>query len=555
MGVVDIAVLVRQAVARVVPDELDVARKLVGAADAGVGGGHLVAVIDGVHPLVHGDGRLHRVLERKAADEADGRACLALSGVRARKADLADEDGQHADGAAGVLAVGVTLRPPALRDERGLGCCDLVCERADGVGGNLRDGGGPFGGLLHHVVALAHEVGAIGLVLPLGALGHRLLVVAHAIGVQEFEVDLVVHHPFVRDGACHGGVGARTDGQPLVGMARRAFVEAVVDVDDAAAALIDSLAHAGEIPHDVRPAHARFSGAVAEHHHEVGVELGFGHRRREHVVVGAAILAVQKRQCGREHVRRVVVHAAQAASQHVEQTRRGVARRGVHARSVDFVDGLVAVRVDDALELAGDGVDGLVPADLLELALTALADALHGLRQAVGVVEPAAHGAAAQAGACLQGVVAGVVGFHVDDLAIAAVPLEYAAAAAVHIALAPGDLVGGRVGCAVRAVSLALRRASVERGAGRPGKRKSCERPFDERAARQRRFACGHGSLLWFGCSSRHDQNYRNCAAGESHRACDLREKPQVDPLASMKTRSVRHHGYATMLPVRRQRG
>ena len=139
------------------------------------------------------------------------------------------------------------------------------------------------------------------------------------------------------------------------------------------------------------------------------------------------------------HVRRVVVVAGQRAADAVEQALRRVARRGVHARGVDREDGVVAVLVDRVLKLVGDGVDGLVPADALELALASLAHALHGVHQAVRAVEPAPHGAAAQACARLEVGVADVVGLHVQRLAVLGVPLEYAVASAVDVALAPVD--------------------------------------------------------------------------------------------------------------------
>ncbi len=47
----------------------------------------------------------------------------------------------------------------------------------------------------------------------------------------------------------------------------------------------------------------------------------------------------------------------------------------IDAYGIDHMDGVVAVGVDRVLELVGDGLDGLVPGDLLEFAGAALARA------------------------------------------------------------------------------------------------------------------------------------------------------------------------------------
>ena len=144
---------------------------------------------------------------------------------------------------------------------------------------------------------------------------------------------------------------------------------------------------------------------------------------------------------------RVVGPLVHEPAEQAEQTLAGIApHRAVHARSVVDEDRFVAVRFDDMVELVVDDLDRLFPRDALELALAALARTLHRVEQAVGAVQPAAHGATAQAGARLQVVVTDVVRFHVRDLAVFDMPLEHAVAAAVHVALAPGDLLAcGRI--------------------------------------------------------------------------------------------------------------
>ena len=215
--------------------------------------------------------------------------------------------------------------------------------------------------------------------------------------------------------------------------------------------------------------------------------LGFRHGRGVHAVVGVALIAVGVGHAGLHHVRGVVRVALQVTAHQVRKAREQAARGGRNAAAVVHVHGLVTVLVDGVLERIGDALVGLVPADLLELALAALAHALHGLHEAVGRVDPAADGAAAQAGTGLQpGGIAHVVRFGVDDLAVLHVPAQQARAAAVDDALAVDDLVSRR-GAPVLGAFLALGSAAVQRASGGPGQREPGERALHERAARQRR--------------------------------------------------------------------
>ena len=384
---------------------------------------------------------------------------FALSRIGARQAELADEDRQHADRAGSVFAVGVALRTPALHDERSLGSGDLLGKFLNSGLGNARDGSRPRRRLLHHVVAGSHDVVAVGFILTLGRLRQRFLVVAHAVGVQEVEIHLVVHDPLMSDSTHQRGIGAGTNRQPLLRMSRRGLVQAIVDVDNAAAAALHRLANAREVPYDVSAAHTRFSRAVAKHYHQVACALGFGHRAGIDRVIGAKrrsgnaqrlVVAVVVQVVGTavhvghhalQHVRRIVVQRVQPATQDVQQAVGRIARHRVHTRTVGTVDGLVAIGVDGVLQLIGDGLDSLIPANGLEFSLAALSHSFHRLRQAIGMVQPATHRAAAQAGTRLEVGITRVVGFHVDDLPVAHVPLEHAATAAVHVALAPNDLI------------------------------------------------------------------------------------------------------------------
>ena len=291
------------------------------------------------------------------------------------------------------------------------------------------------------------------------------------------------------DGVHEGRVGSRADGQPLVRVSGARLVQAVVDVDD----LRTGLAHLREVVDDVGAAHARVGRAVAEHDDQVGL-LGLRHGRGVHAVIGVAAVAVGVGHAGLHHVRGIVGVALQVAAHQVRKAREQAACGGGNAAAVVHVHGLVAVLVDGVLERVGDALVCLVPADLLELALAALALALHGLHEAVGRVDPAADGAAAQAGTGLQpGGIAHVVRFGVDDLAVLHVPAQQARAAAVDDALAVDDLVSRR-GAPVLGAFLALGGAAVQRASGGPGQREPGERALHERAARQRRcFVHCHG--------------------------------------------------------------
>ena len=69
----------------------------------------------------------------------------------------------------------------------------------------------------------------------------------------------------------------------------------------------------------------------------------------------------------------------------------------------------------------GDRIQRLLPANADKLAFAAFADALHGIVKAVGMINAAADGSAAQAGAHLViaiNIRAGIVGFDPDDFIV-----------------------------------------------------------------------------------------------------------------------------------------
>ena len=185
-------------------------------------------------------------------------------------------------------------------------------------------------------------------------------------------------------------------------------------------------------------------GAGAEAQHQVGVGHGREARTRhasEHIRNDPLLLS-----------QRVATIVAQAAAEQVHETTQRASRGAAYARRVVNIDSLVAVGVDGVPQLFGDGLKGLVPADLLVLAVAALRtlDALHRVVDAVGVVHPATIAAAAQAGAGLRvvEVVGGVaVGVNPQNLAVLHMELKGAATGAVDGAVAPnlGDAL--LVGC------------------------------------------------------------------------------------------------------------
>ena len=351
--------------------------------------------------------------------------------------------------------------------------------------------GGPFGRLLHLVVAGAQHVS---LVRAVGrrALGQRLLVEANAVLVEEVPVHQVLLDHLVRKPRHQRGVGARHDGDPLHVLVGGQVVAARVDAYYAHALL---LARDRQIVAQPVARHARLGRRVAEQHHELA-----GGQRAERpgapaVAVGVGLGAEVERAVG------VVAVARHLSAHQVEQAEEGVVHHEVllDSRALLDEDGLVSVCVLHALELAGDGVEGLVPADALVLALSALGafDALHGVVEPVGAVDPAAYRTAAQACASLEPFaaetsVAGVVRLDVGDLAALHVALQHACASAVHVAVGPDDLVAF--------VGHGLGHVCSEHRAGGRGPSSRCgqgsQRPgrLDERAASELRVY--HAELL-----------------------------------------------------------
>ena len=206
------------------------------------------------------------------------------------------------------------------------------------------------------------------------------------------------------------------------------------------------------------------------------------------------------RLLGTVHVRRdagnlsrriaiVEVEITSYRAQHaIERTR----RRARHSRSVRNVHRLVTVLVNDFPQFGRSDLGSLVPADTLILALAALAHALHGIVDAIGMIHPTTIAATTQTGARLRiveiRILAGV-GVNPHHFVVLHVELQAATARAVDGAVAPGDLllaVGGRLGHAAAAERIGRSRAADG------GQRAERSRRLHERATAQSRHCFRH---------------------------------------------------------------
>ena len=266
VGRVDVAVLVGEAVACIVEDHLDRHVELVLAAHTIMSGGKLGAVVNCFRPKERGDGGLDGVVATRQREAAEIVAVQVRAGVSAVDAHIARQDGQHADCTSRLLSVALALRALALPDGAGLGLGDLMGKIDDGVGRHATNGLGPRGRLLDPVLAQAHDVALVGLVLSLGTGGHVVLVVADAVRVEEVVVDEVFLDEDVRHGIHERGVRAGANGDPLVGAARHSVAVARVNDDDLCAPLLERL---HEMVGGAGTAGLGFDGVLAEHDDEL----------------------------------------------------------------------------------------------------------------------------------------------------------------------------------------------------------------------------------------------------------------------------------------------
>ena len=265
----------------------------------------------------------------------------------------------------------------------------IACERLDAVGRHAALLGSP-GRRLGNAVLMAEHV----VLKPVEALhvgGHVLLVV-EPLG-----------HPHVGDGQLQGRVGVGQHGDPLVGVRGVGVVDVGRDVDGLDADLVEPVAQAARL--QATPAPGRGLGIGAPEQDGVAVLahipddvvlrvlLSVGLHAPD--VLGAPVPALPAvRLAGLDEVvARLVPHV-------VEHERRAAMGARDHlgltvALALDE-DGAAAVLTADALDLGGDEVGGLVPADALvaahaavlrvALALRVPVHALERVRDAIGRV-------------------------------------------------------------------------------------------------------------------------------------------------------------------------
>ena len=433
-------------------------------------------IVDGVDPAGrHGHARALELqvlgqvghAERELAGEA-----VVSAGPAAFHAHVAGEARQHAAAERRALAACMALWAPALDERRGLRGGVLAGDAADGVSRNLADDLGPFR-RLRRAVGRAFQVRAVGLVR-LHALWHVRLVEADDERIEELLVVQALLHDDVGHGVHERVVGGGQEGNPLVGQLDGGVGVARVDDDELAAVLL----HLAVVV--VRQAEDGLGRVVAPEDHELrALEAGqtaAGVRDAEHGRRGGARVA---------HGHRVV--AADVAAGHIAEARGQIGTHDVAARVARadlHVARKRAVLAQDALVLADDVVDGLVPADLLELALATFAGALRGMLQTVGMVLPFAVRAAAHAGLAARGLLVGlerVARVDLRDGAVLDVRLDEALAAAVERRARVHHLravVGGLGGTVFLGLFLALGRTAAEHERARAhGAGKRQERP------------------------------------------------------------------------------
>ena len=292
--------------------------------------------------------------------------------------------------------------------------------------------------------------------------------------MQELGIDLIVLDQPMGDTGNQCGISARVDGQPLIGMAHNGIVHTRVDDVNLALGL---LAHMRIVVMGNGTTLTRLCRARAEHQDQLSI-LCRGKRRTARL-----LRAVHVRGYAGDLRRRVAVVELQEATHGVHHALERTSGGSGNTGRIRQVHGLVAVLLDDFFELRGRQIDSLVPGNALELALAALADALHGIVDTIGMVHPATIRATAQARTRLRVIEPGILaraGVDPHDLVVLHMELQAATARTVDGAMAPRDLLLGlcerRLGCAEQVRT----RCSSAADGGQSTQR---TRRFDERAA------------------------------------------------------------------------
>ena len=224
-----------------------------------------------------------------------------------------------------------------------------------------------------------------------GAGGKGFFVIADAVFIEERPIDQILTNQYPGDSGHQRGIGARTDGDPFIFPPGGSIgIAGVNDNHPRVGAFSGRL----QIPGDTAAAHAGVRRVVAEHHHQFAVfdirgavtlvaAVGVGHGAGN---LGGTVGAVLIQR--------------PAIAVHQTGDRRG-RRRGTghiaadNSRRIVNVNRLVAVVFDDSLQIAGNSLQRLFPADARKLAFAAFADAFHRVIQAIRVVDSPANGTAA----------------------------------------------------------------------------------------------------------------------------------------------------------------
>jgi len=284
------------------------------------------------------------------------------------------------------LAAGATLAALGAAGERGAVRSPLTRQRHDGPPRDVADLGRPLG-RLGHTVALAQHVG-LELVEAVRALGHVLLVVGALL------------QPHVGDGQRQRRGGAGPVGDPLLAHMRRGVVVEGIDEDG-----LDALVTQPQPPHGgvgtavdavggvgvVAPGDQEFG--VAERVLEQVIMLGVAQPPVEAVgVSGTPVPALPAVRVVEDVGEADEVEEARPRARAIAQVSPVVVRGGPGH------DGLGTVLGADALHLAGDQVQSLVPADAYIRRLAAVlrvplpigieVDPLHGVEDALLGIHP-----------------------------------------------------------------------------------------------------------------------------------------------------------------------
>src|SRR6185295_16054724 len=374
---------------------------------------------------------------RQHADPAAPGRAVAGAGVAAGDPDVAGHGREGVGRPVELLAVDGAAGRVAAVDRRRLRGRELDREPLDRPGRHASDGLGPLW-CLPDAVRLAHEVRAIRCALR-SCRGQVRLVEAQHVTI---EVSLVLQSA-ARDDVGHGDerrrVGRGADEDVLVRQLAARARDARIDADDAHAVLPGAL----EVLQRPR-AEGTVAGAPAPHDDEPRIGVV------DRLTPGALVLglgAVGLLDGEDLGLRREIAPELGAAPEHVEKPLASAAavehRQAAGARAVE--DGRGPVRVAHAPHLARDLVERRVPRHALELSGAARPAPAQRMAQTVRVIDTLELTEAAHArvqGRHLGGPAARI-GADLDDLSVADVRVDGAAAAAVVAAGAGDDGLAG----------------------------------------------------------------------------------------------------------------